>query len=242
MPIKPGNIDIATTLAKSTLFATVDNPTQAIFAAKATVKHFPKGKILFLHKESAECFYIIAEGWIKLFRETLDGDEAVVDVLNKGHLFGETALFAKRRYPYSAQVAEDATLLTVPLALLQQQLEQNHSLAIQMAATASQLRQRQDKELEHRDLQTAPQRIGCFLLRLYNPDMDDPSILHLPYDKTLIASHLGMKAETFSRALACLRKETSIDVYGATVKIANLDQLAHYCCHTCSSSYPCQGL
>ncbi len=34
----------------------------------------------------ADRFYIIKSGWIKLFRETLDGVQAVVDILSVGHI------------------------------------------------------------------------------------------------------------------------------------------------------------
>jgi len=100
----------------------------------------------------------------------------------------------------------------------------------------------QDKELEHLTVQNAPQRIGCFLLRLcVNRGKEERSTtLHLPYDKTLIASRLGMKPETFSRALTKLRSEIGIEVNGATVIIENIDDLLSYCCGFCSDTFPCE--
>lgn len=48
-----------------------------------------------------------------------------------------------------------------------------------------------------------------------------------------------MKAETFSRALARLRKNTGVNVRGATVEIDNIEKLSNYSCTSCSSTYPC---
>ena len=50
----------------------------------------------------------------------------------------------------------------------------------------------------------AAQRVGCFILRLLNKKQPN-LIINLPCNKTLLASHLGMKRETFSRALNDLR-------------------------------------
>ena len=89
-------------------------------------------------------------------------------------------------------------------------------------------RRKQEHELEHRDVQNAPQRIGCFLLRLCRHHDDVSAILHLPYDKSLIATRLGMKAETFSRALSRLRQDTDIQVSGSTVRIDSIKKLSEY--------------
>jgi hypothetical protein len=50
----------------------------------------------------------------------------------------------------------------------------------------------------------------------------------LPFDKSLIARRLGMKPETFSRALAKLRG-IGVETQGATVNVEDLDRLRAYC-------------
>ncbi|MCH2038372.1 MAG: Crp/Fnr family transcriptional regulator [Rickettsiales bacterium] len=238
----PHHVNAEEILGNTLLFSGINAETLRLFASQAVVKTYSKNKILFLHEEHASNFYVIADGWVKLFRETLDGKEAIVDVLNKGHIFGETALFDNDSYAYSAEIIEDSTLLSIPLGLLKSQIEENSHVAMQMFRVMSRFRQQQDQELEHRNLQNAPQRIGCFLLRLCKPNPEGPIKLLLPYDKMLIASRLGMKPETFSRALTRLRKETGIRINGATVEIDTVDQLSQYSCSVCSSSYPCHDL
>ncbi|MCB2082140.1 MAG: Crp/Fnr family transcriptional regulator [Rickettsiales bacterium] len=229
-------------LESTQLFSKLDTKTKELFAQKGILHQHPKGKILFMHEDPAEWFYIIADGWVKLFRETLDGKEAVVDVLTTGHIFGETAIFEQDTYTYSTEVVEDATLLALPLSLLQEEIERNGALAMSMFSAMSRFRRQQDTDLEHMALQNAPQRIGCFLLRLIKPGEKGPVTLHLPYDKTLLAMRLGMKPETFSRALARLREDINIQVHGATMKIDSTDRLVQYCCNACSSTYPCKDL
>jgi CRP-like cAMP-binding protein len=229
-------------LRSTILFSNLNDDLFELFASEAVIKNYPKGKILFLHQDEAKYFYIIANGWVKLFRETLDGEEAVVDVLNNGHIFGETAIFDNFTYTYGAQAVEDSTILSLPISLLQEKIEENNKLSMQMLSSMSRFRKQQDIELEHMNLQSAPQRIGCFLLRLCPASSEEEITLNLPYDKTLIASRLGMKPETFSRALSRLRKETGIKINGSTIEIDKIEQLSNYSCNACSSSYPCQDL
>ncbi|MEC7577530.1 MAG: cyclic nucleotide-binding domain-containing protein, partial [Pseudomonadota bacterium] len=59
----------------------------------ARIQKHSKGHVLFVNQDKAEKFYIVLNGWIKLFRETLDGAQAVVDILPAGHIFGETSIF-----------------------------------------------------------------------------------------------------------------------------------------------------
>lgn len=201
-----------------------------------------KGQVLFSRGEEAESLYFIKSGWIKLFRETLDGTQSVIDILTSGHTFGEAAIFENHTYPYSAEVVESAEIISIPLGALKKEMEENHTLALNMLKSMARYRRHQDQEIEHLSIQNAPQRIGCFLLRLVKQDSQGPITIHLPYDKVLVASRLGMQPETFSRALGKLKDKTGIKVKGATIEIDSIDQLVGYSCAACSSEFPCRDL
>jgi len=233
---------IRNTLSNTHLLADVEPTILDMFFSSATSKSVKKGQVLFMHEDEATHFYVIKQGWVKLFRETYDGDEVVVDVLNDGHIFGETSIFEQDIYSYGAQAVEDVELISIPLSVLKNKIQKSPEFAMRMFGAMSRFRKQQDFELEHRDVQNAPQRIGCFLLRLCKPDAYEAVTLHLPYDKTLIASRLGMKPETFSRGLSKLRNETGIRIKGATVEIDTIEQLTNYSCSACSSTYPCQDM
>ncbi|MDG1287699.1 MAG: Crp/Fnr family transcriptional regulator [Rickettsiales bacterium] len=229
-------------LERSGLFKNIAPETVGLFVQQASIRSFSKGQMIFAQGGEASSFYLVMHGWVKLFRETLDGEEAVIDVLTTNHLFGETALFEEDTYNLHAEVVEEVDVICLPLSLLKNTITKDAQLAMNMLGAMSRFRKQQDMELEHRTVQNAPQRIGCFLLRLCKPDAVTPIRLNLPYDKTLLASRLGMKPETFSRALARLRDETGIRIKGATVEIDTIKQLSSYSCSACSSAYPCTDL
>jgi CRP-like cAMP-binding protein len=224
------------------LFFDVSKETLAAFEKSQITKPAKKGEIIFLQEDEAKFFYFVRAGWVKLFRETLDGEEAIIDVITSGHIFGNHSIFEDFKYSYSAEVVEDAVLYQFPIKLLQDAILKDQILAFNMMKLISARQKKHRREIEHLSIQNTAQRIGCFLLRLCKNKTQQNLVLHLPYDKSLIASRLGMKAETFSRALSKLREEVGISVQGSTITISSVGRLAEYTCSACSDSYPCEDV
>lgn len=233
---------IRLTLRNKELFQQIPEKDLDIWTEQSTFQTVDKGQVLFVQGEKAVRFFVITHGWIKLFRETLDGTQAIVDILSSGHMFGESSLFHEDLYPYSAEAAENVEILSLPLPFLKTQLETNPKFALTMLSEMAQFRRQQDRELEHRAIQNAPQRIACFLLRLVNQSHTGSATIHLPYDKTLIAARLGMQPETFSRALAKLKETMGIEIKGSSVFLKDIHALSCYSCTACTSEFPCKDL
>lgn len=229
-------------LKSSPLFSALSDEKIESLLEQANIIKCTKGRVLFLSDEPATHFYFLKFGWIKLFRETLDGAESIVDVLNDGHIFGESAMFSEDLYTYGAEAVEPSEVISLPLSMIKNELDTNLYFAKSFIRFLSDSRDNKEHEIEHRSLQTAPQRIGCFLLRLTDQKKKGPLTIHLPYDKTLVAKRLGMQPETFSRALTKLREETGIRIKGSTVEMDSITQLQEFTCSACSSGFPCRDL
>lgn len=85
--------EIRKVLLSVPLFKSLQEDTLENLIRSASLNTHTKKKILFIHEEKAERFFLIKSGWVKLFRETLEGDQAVIDILPQGHLFGEMSVF-----------------------------------------------------------------------------------------------------------------------------------------------------
>jgi len=220
---------LITFLKNLPLFADLSNEVVARFSDVAQIKSYKKGHLLYLRGEQANFFYIICSGWLKLFHTTEEGEEVSLVMLTKNKVAGESAIFEHGRYTSSAQVVEDAEIISIPLALLKEQLKINHQLAYNMLTAMAEYRIHHEVQIEQHFLYSAPQRIGCFLLGLCPTlEQKDGVVLNLPYDKTIIASTLGMKGATFSRALNILRDETGISVSGTRVTIDSMERLLNF--------------
>jgi CRP-like cAMP-binding protein len=198
---------------------------QSIIGNQA-VRNYDKGVTLFQQSEPASAFYVVLDGWVKLYRMTPDGTEAVVGVFRRGETFAEAAMFLGGRYPVNAEVVVPSRLLRVDGAMLIKRIREQPDLALSMLASASYHLKALVEHIEQIKILSAPQRIADFLVRLC-PVREGGCTIDLPYEKALIASRLGMKPESFSRGLAKLRP-LGVSVEREQVSIVDVALLSRF--------------
>jgi len=192
---------------------------------------YAKNSHIFAMSDTAECFFIIIEGWVKLYRMSREGLETVVHVFGPGESFAEAAVFNDRRaYPVDAQAVEDTILLEIPRSLLARKIEQDSGFAFKMLGAIASRQHYLIQQLEQVTTRTAPQRVGAFLLRFCQKEKDRNNkwIVKLPYDRSLISTRLNIKPETFSRALSKL-KPHGVEIDQRNITISDPFALADFC-------------
>lgn len=232
MPLTKHNYDGY--LKTHSFFKGMDTQDIDDFLSKAQIKEYSKKQSLFLHGDNATRFFIVIDGVVKLHRETPEGEEAIVSLLMKGDMFGEAAIFNNAQYPFSSYIVEAAKLLEIPSSLLQYTAKKNVDLMASLMQMMSDDMSHLRLENEHMALMSTPQRVGCLLLQLSVSMQGKGGTFNFPYDKSLAAAKLGMKPETFSRALGQL-KPIGVKVSGSEVSIDDFERLVEYSCGHCSA-------
>ena len=213
-------------LAALPLFAGVTAESLRTLLAHAAVHCRERHSVLFLQGEPARHFYVVLDGWARLFRTAADGQETTVAAFARGDSFAEAASFAEGTYPVSAEAAENARLLVVPAAPFVDRLRRTPQLAVNMLASMSRHLRGLVQEIEQRNVKSAPQRLGAFLLRRCPPEGRRAAI-GFPAEKALVAARLGMRPETLSRALAALRP-VGVSVRGRQATVSDTGALRRY--------------
>lgn len=209
------------------------------FVSKSRLQQYKKNQIIFHYGDPAEKFYIMLEGWVKLYKINKDGEETVISLVTKGDTFSEVATFEGSDYPYNAQIAGgDATTLVLEAYAVREKVRKNPNIALKMLASITHYSNQLSLTYEHLNNLTTAQRVGCFLLKLCM-DLNYKKLLKLPYNKYLVASRLGMKPETFSRAMKRLNNDLKISIKGREVTIPNIDNLQEYCEVECFNDRKC---
>ena len=224
-------MNIAQTIQKTPLFQGMKPPLIQELVAHCRQKSYTKGQQLFEAGDKADSFFIIMTGWVKLFRVSREGEEAVIHVFGPGESFAEAAVFRDQRsYPVNAQATTDITLIEVPRSFFIQKIEEDSNFALRILASISSRQHYLVGQLEQVTTRTAPQRIGAFLLRFCQKTnaKDGTMIVELPYDKSLISTRLSIKPETFSRALAKL-EPYGVTLEGREIRINDSYELAKFC-------------
>lgn len=194
---------------------------------RARVAKRGSGAVLFLQGDPADRFYVVLDGWVKLWRETAAGEETVVGIFTRGESFAEAAIFDSGSYPVNAETVAPVRLLSVPAKPLIDAIGSDQQMALRMLASMSRHMRGLVAQLEQVQARSAAERVAVFLLRL-GPDGQDTHDIELPYDKSLVAARLGMRPETFSRALLQLRK-IGVEVAGSHVTVPDTGVLRRFC-------------
>lgn len=194
----------------------------------AHVREYSKDKLLFMRDEPATRLYIVLDGWVKVYNGLDTGEEAILQMLGSGETLLESAVFLNVPAPISAQVVEHALLLSIPAPVIRQRIQSNPQLAVNMLNAVSIRSQRLVQQIELSRLKSAQERVGWFLLRLALNQKSSDGTIFLPYEKSIIASYLDMRPETFSRTLQKFKKE-GFRVSADQVKLPEQHALCDYC-------------
>jgi len=192
------------------------------------VKEYKKGNLLFLEGEQAARLYIVLSGWVKLFKGTIAGDETILQMQSSGSTIGESAVFLNSAHPTSAQIAENAVLLAIPAPIIREQIRNSPELAMNMLMNMSRHSQSLIHHIESTRLKSATDRVGWFLLKLFLDKDYLTDAVELPYDKSMIASYLDMKPETFSRTLKHF-KSNDFKIDNNTIILPDIRALCNFC-------------
>jgi CRP-like cAMP-binding protein len=206
-------------------------PDEAVFRliGNKGAKAYEKGKLLFQQGEEAEAFYVVLDGWVKISRISKDGDETVVSIFSRGETFAEAAMFLGGRYPVNAEVISPSRLVRIDASTFRKMVYDEPDLALAMLASCSKHLKFLVEQIEQIKRLSAPRRIADFLTGLCSASQG-PCVITLPYEKLLIANRLGMKPESFSRALLQLR-DVGVVVKRDHVAIADVAELSDYAQH-----------
>lgn len=215
-----------TTLTKATTFGALCAETLARLAAGSSESQFKRGDVVFRRGASATGIHVVACGQLKLSLETSDGVEHVVGFKQEGDSFGEAALLTNRLHLVTAIAVTGCKLLHVGRLTVIAELERDKELAHRIIATLSEQLYRQTSDLENVLFLKASGRVARFIIeQLKIVSARNNQRVALPIKKGLIASHLHMTQEHFSRTLRELSVAGLIRVDGIMVDVIEFDKL-----------------
>ena len=192
-------------LIRSTaIFSGLSPETLEHLISDASVQQHERSQVLFMQGDAAIAFYVVLEGWVKVYRMTPAGEEAIVGVFTRGQSFAEAAAFTGGNYPASGETVTECRTLIIPARRLFDRIRESPEIGLAMLASTSHHLHQLIQQIEQLKAHTGAQRIAEFLISLA-PVSEGACTIALPYDKALIAGRLGMKPESLSRAFQRLR-------------------------------------
>lgn len=179
-------------------------------AKKAT---FSKGDQLFREGESANNFYQIASGEIKMNNYNEDGKEFIQGIFSIGQSFGEPPLLANVKYPANAEALSDAEVFQLSKEQFLELLSSNPKVHLKITETlakrlyykAIMVSEISSQEPEHRIL-----RIIDYLKQINK--VEGRFTYRLDLTRQQLADLTGLRVETVIRASKSLEKKGEVQI------------------------------
>jgi len=188
-----------------------------------------KGDKLVLQGEPAHAFYFVISGAVKIYRLTPEGQEKVLEVVGSRQTFAEAMMLMDTPdYVASAQALEPTQVYRFANRTYMELLHSNPQLPFSLLATLCVRLHRRINEIETLSLKNSTHRVVRYLITQLNRQGSEINRFELPMAKQLVAGHLSIQPETFSRVLRRLIDEKIIDLDGRNVQVLDVARLEQF--------------
>jgi CRP-like cAMP-binding protein len=216
-------------LRQNILFSGLDESQFSRITAGSKALQLKEGEVLFEQQQTAKYFYLLETGEIKLYRLSADGTEKVIELIRAGQTFAEAVMFMHGSiYPVNAQALTDSRLIRIEMEMFRNLLEHSPQTSLKILGHMSRRLHGLIQEIDFVTLQNAKMRVVQFLLRELPAEAISPCQLQWNTPKTVLASRLSVRPETFSRILKQLTQENLIKVDKKSIDILDIDGLKRY--------------
>lgn len=214
-----------TLFAKSiALFATLDSAALHDVKESSRIKALAAGSTYFREGDSADAFFVLESGSVKLTQLTPEGHQVVLRIIGPGDAFGGVAAFGGAAYPVTAEAVTDASALEWRGDVMMSLMEQYPRLALNaLKFVAARLHELQ---IQYRQLATerVERRVARALLRLVQQTgrrVDAGVLIDLPLSRDDIAQMTGTTLYTVSRIISRLEADGILEAGRQRMVIRN---------------------
>jgi CRP-like cAMP-binding protein len=178
-------------------------------------------ELIYRRGDESTGLFVLATGHVKLSIPSEKGPEKVIELIGPGQSFGEAAMVLCRPYQHNAQALEEGILLWIPKEAAEKAAQKYAGFSRCLIKSLALQCENLQHDIEVVNLHSASERVADYLL--HQPIEGGKT--KLMFDKRVIASKLGLKPETFSRALQQLKLQGLIAVKGASILILDPGRL-----------------
>ena len=172
------------------------------------LRSFRKGSVLFDQGEEPQALFFVESGRVKWHKVSEDGNEQILQVVERGQAVGLVALLDRKPYVAAATAVEDTTAWVLTVGEFDKAVMRHPQLALSvMMLLGDGVRWL----LEHVHAMTnrsAHERVASVLIRKAEPSDAGHRIIPLTHQE--IAHLAGMARETVSRVLADFQRRGAV--------------------------------
>jgi CRP-like cAMP-binding protein len=214
----------AEVLARTELFKGVDEATRRLIAERVSERVVERSQSVFVQDEPGDRMYVLAEGAVKLYVASRDGD--IVELVRHypPAVFGELALLDGGPRSASAEAVERSTLLVVTRAELLRLLRSEEQAAEALLRLLGAIVRRTTRQLTDLVFLNLPGRVARQLLLLAE-DGGEVRATTRQVTQGELATMVGGARQTVNQVLRSLEARGYIRATGRAFQLLDREQL-----------------
>ena len=221
------NNGIHEALVDSHLFSALSDTQRERVRRHSHVTDMVEGESLFFQGDKATSFYLMLSGRVKLFRVSPDGKEKVVEIMETGASFAEALMFMDQpNYPVTATALAPSRVIVINCREYKAMLHESIESCFLLMGNMSYRLRALIHEIDALSLDTGTVRTIAYLL---HQAPEGVTSFELKVAKSVIASRLSVKPETFSRILKSLHERGIVSIEGRNVMIHDRQAMVGIC-------------
>ena len=194
----------------------------------AAVRRFEADQAVFTEGDTAERFFMLLDGYIRVVRLTPEGEQVISLHIPSGQLFGIAKAIGRESYPATAMTAAESIVLSWPTRLWEEFLVKYNGFATETYKTVG----ARVGEMNNRIMEMATlhveQRVANALLRLINQTgkkTDGGIEIDFPITRQNISEMTGTTLHTVSRLLSAWQKQGIVESQRKRIMVCDAHRL-----------------
>lgn len=208
------------------LFSGLTEVHLATLAAASSERRYEQNEVIFLKGDQSSGLFAVVSGRVKMTCQGPSGDEKVIALRGARDVFGEENLYHDCPYAYMATALSKTSLLHIDTRSLRALVDFSEAFRLDILAHMSQRLFLGLRDIENLRVRSPLERLAGFLHDQMVVQEDPQPKVNLQASKQVIASHLGMTPESFSRCLRDMVESGIVDVRGRAILILDRERLA----------------
>lgn len=195
-------------------------------------KFFKKDSWVLHENETGSALFVIISGKVKVSRESDDGKEVILTILNESDFFGEMAILDGLSRSAGVIAIEETELFIIQRTDFLNLLQAHPEISVALLQELTRRLRASDLRIKSLSLRDAEGKVASVILQLADDigkiKQGKVEIERLPFQHDL-ANMAGVSRETISRTLHSFAKRGLIELEGTRLTINNYEKFKeHY--------------
>jgi CRP/FNR family cyclic AMP-dependent transcriptional regulator len=213
-------------VAASPLLADVPADDVRALARAATVRRYRRGQLLFCEGDPGDSLLVVAEGTLKAFHTSPQGDELLLAVVEPPEVLGELTVADGGVRSLSVSALTAAVVLRIPRDTVLGVAARSPALMRSLLASLAGVVRRLTGATADLVFLDVPRRTAKFLLALRGPE--GPDLVRTRLTQTDMADRVGTSRQSLNAALQEFQRRGWVVLGSGEIRIRDADALRRF--------------